>query len=147
MPAALSALGPGLLQLSHLLASCVSPYLEVFLSSYLSRAGAHTLEACAGASYTGSPASPTPMPTRRLNIPRSSALSQSPTGFAHTGSHCLPHPTGHSSKCPFFFFFQFALSFPSLASVSPPVLFRFLVPCVPGPVTERYKSPVQPTLL
>ena len=148
MPAALSALGPGLLQLSHLLASCVSPYLEVFLSSYLSRAEAHTLEACAGASYTGSPASPTPMPTRRhhstfpeallfLNLPQA-LLTQALTVF---------HTLLDTPLSALFFFFQFALSFPSLASVSPPVLFRFLVPCVPGPVTERYKSPVQPTLL
>lgn len=45
VPAALSALRPGLLQLSHLLASCVSPYLQVFLSSCLCRTEAHTLEA------------------------------------------------------------------------------------------------------
>lgn len=65
------------------MASCVSPSLQVFLSSCLCRAEAHTLEACVGASYPGSLASPTPMPTRRHYSTFPEPLSQSPTGFAH----------------------------------------------------------------
>lgn len=64
---ALSALGPGLLQLSYLSASCVSLYLKVFLSSCLSRAEVHTLEACVGVR-------PYPHANQKtlLNIPRTS---------------------------------------------------------------------------
>lgn len=76
----MSALGPGLLQLSYLWASCVSPYLKVFLSSCLSRA--EVLGGlCWSLLYWKS--SPTPIPTRRHYSTFPEPLSQSPTGFAH----------------------------------------------------------------
>lgn len=149
VPAALSALGPDLLQLSHLLASCVSPYLKVFLSSFLPvQSRSHPSEACVGASYTGSPSSPNPCQPEDTTQHSQNLFLNLPQALL-TGSHPLLHPTGHSARVAFFFFFffQFALSFPSFASVSPPVLFQFLVPYVPVPVTKRYKSPDQPTLL
>lgn len=62
---------------------CLSLHLAVFLSSCLSRAEAHTLETCDGASCTGNLASPTPMPGRRHYSTFPEALSQSPTGFTH----------------------------------------------------------------
>lgn len=115
VPTALSALWPGLLQRPSLLAPCVFPCLKVFFSSRLSRAEACTSEACVGASSTGSPASPTPMPTRRHYSTFPEPLSQSPTGFAHRLS---------ASSTPYWTLLQSALSFrlPCLSQALPQFL-------------------------
>lgn len=122
VPAALSALGPGLLQLSHLLASCVSPYLKVFLSSFLPvQSRSHPSEACVGASYTGSPSSPNPCQPEDTTQHSQNLFLNLPQALL-TGSHPLLHPTGHSARVAFFFFF---FSLPCLSQALPQFLLLF----------------------
>lgn len=129
VPAALSALGPGLLQLSHLLASCVSPYLKVFLSSFLPvQSRSHPSEACVGASYTGSPSSPNPCQPEDTTQHSQNLFLNLPQALL-TGSHPLLHPTGHSARVAFFFFFSVCPVFPKLC-----LSFSSCSIPVPGPI-------------